>query len=32
MQKAQATMYVILAGGLGFLLFIIFSEVTDGAN
>tara|TARA_B100000749_G_scaffold68776_1_gene51598 strand:- start:2092 stop:2544 length:453 start_codon:yes stop_codon:yes gene_type:complete len=32
MQKAQATMYVLLAGGLGFLLFIIFSEVTDGAN
>lgn len=29
MQKAQATMYVLLAGGLGFLLFIIFSEVTD---
>ncbi len=29
MQKAQATMYVLLAGGLGFLLFIIFSEVTS---
>ncbi len=29
MQKAQATMYVVLAGGLGFLLFIIFSEVTS---
>ena len=32
MQKVQATMYVCLAGGLAFLLFIIFSEVTDGAN
>ena len=28
MEKVQATMYVCLAGGLGFLLFVIFSEVT----
>lgn len=31
MAKAQQTMYVLLAGGLGFLLFIIFSEVTEKA-
>lgn len=31
MEKIQATLYVCLAGGLGFLLFIIFAEVTkDG--
>ena len=29
MAKIQATMYVCLAGGLIFLLFIIFSEVTS---
>jgi len=29
MAKIQATMYVCLAGGLVFLLFVIFSEVTS---
>lgn len=28
MEKVQATLYVCLAGGLGFLIFIIFSEMT----
>ncbi len=30
LQKVQAGLYVALAGGLLFLLFIIFSEVTGG--